>query len=839
MENGTTAHTFDFGLIQTDADGVCRVISPDLQTWIGPPPASALIGQFIFQIFSPEAHRAALEAWERIVATKEHGRFETTIRSSSGALLTVNVELTPARGISALTDHWIVALIPQLEKRSPHEGELGLLKAELSDTRRRSEEQLGALKEEIAQIQRAKDLLLESLQEESRRKIVTLEETIAALRSNTPPTPGERSALATFKAENLTLKRRIQEAEEELGALRQQITQHQDTLARATDERNAAAVAAQELTNLRAELAEHQRSSTATLSELTEARTRIAALEREAAEASQFAQTAAREFKEVRRLHDGIAAQLTSSQAELTRTHALLDEAHRRESELTLTLQRAQNDNLALSQDREAVRREAERLATEARDRSQQLIHSTTEILEHVITEVAARLNRLLRLFYNLPDLTPESSLCLATAAARTAADDLVLSLEYIHEYWLMESGGGALQRENFPLRAWLSRNGSVYEFKAAQRNVTFKTSSDPQIPELVLTDGARFGGAVTQTLDYILEATTPGSAVSFSALVLSATAREVSLAFECAAPRGSTASTVEQQLSLTLAERVIKMLGGDLRVVDLPGESRGITITLTFIRASGTPASLAPRPFRRIARQEIEPLPVRPNRAPFPNDEPSMSAAPLPERDFPTDVDADGMVSLSPRAPYQSTTAPQSLLSERMPDSPAASNYEETPVELTAPVPPTLSAPPEQTAPITAPITPAALRVLLAEDNRLNQRMIGDILRSRGYNIVVAADGREATGHLATASFDLALIDCEMPTMDGYAATREIRRAERGGGRHTPIFGMTVYLDEDIQTRCHDAGMDELLTKPVRGDQLFGLIDRYFPNHRGATVSE
>lgn len=199
---------------------------------------------------------------------------------------------------------------------------------------------------------------------------------------------------------------------------------------------------------------------------------------------------------------------------------------------------------------------------------------------------------------------------------------------------------------------------------------------------------------------------------------------------------------------------------------------------------------------------------------------------------------DDNSPVSHTPRGAIISLTTPSE---EQEPTSARFDEAEEVPAEpVERPSPSTEERLEEQPQTPASPSEPVAdndaqapLRILLAEDNKLNQRMIGDILKTRGYTVVLASDGREALTHLTTARFDLALIDCEMPTMDGYTATREIRVAERRFGRHTPIFAMTVYLDNDVESRCVDAGTDELLTKPVRADALFGLIDRYFPDRR------
>jgi CheY-like chemotaxis protein len=683
-----------------------------------------------------------------------------------------------------------------------------------------------AIKQELEELRASRDALLTSARDELQKKVA---ETEARL-----------NATAATAAE--AAQREIESLREELSKAHADRDSSRETAARATanleaeKERSAQQIIELERTiaDCASQLGEQRQTQTVTTEELKTARTRVAELEREVAESSQFAQTAAREFKEILRRHDELAAKLSDAQGEMQRSTELLQAAQQREAQLETSFKTAQREALHIRTERDSARDEADRLNLHIRDQSSQLNHSLNDILQKIVAEVAARLNRLLRIFYQLPDIRPESPVCRAMAAARTAAEDLLNALECIYEFWLMESAGLALQRENFPLRTWLSRTNALYEFKAAQRDLTFHSEIDPQIPETILTDGPRLTSAIMQTIDYLLETTTTGGSITFAARVLRATTREAAVSFEMSAPWSEETNTIGQQLSLTVAERIVKLLGGELRFIETPGDNRHITVTAACLRGGAPAPSLTPRVSRRIPRDDIAPLPIVPSslhETPFPE---SIVSHPGLDRDFSTDVDEEGMVSIPQAAPPPATG--EDRIVSRAPHPVETDNPlrgVESPAAADAPhkiPPPRVEAPPRPEEPSD---NTQNLRVLLAEDNRLNQRMIGDILRSRGYVVVIVADGREALTHLTTARFDLALIDCEMPTMDGYAAAREVRKAEVRFGRHTPIFAMTVYLDDDIQRRCSLSGMDELLTKPVRAEQLFQLIDRYFPQHR------
>jgi signal transduction histidine kinase/DNA-binding response OmpR family regulator len=119
-------------------------------------------------------------------------------------------------------------------------------------------------------------------------------------------------------------------------------------------------------------------------------------------------------------------------------------------------------------------------------------------------------------------------------------------------------------------------------------------------------------------------------------------------------------------------------------------------------------------------------------------------------------------------------------------------------------------------------------LRVLLAEDNLVNQRLAVRLLEKRGHRVVVAGNGREALEALGKESFDLVLMDVQMPEMDGFAATAAIREMEKSGGRHQTVIALTAHAMKGDRERCIAAGMDDYLTKPIRPEELDALLEKY-----------
>ena len=112
-------------------------------------------------------------------------------------------------------------------------------------------------------------------------------------------------------------------------------------------------------------------------------------------------------------------------------------------------------------------------------------------------------------------------------------------------------------------------------------------------------------------------------------------------------------------------------------------------------------------------------------------------------------------------------------------------------------------------------------LRILLAEDNVVNQKLAVGVLKKQGHQVTVANNGKEALQALDAAEFDLVLMDVQMPEMDGFEATQSIRRREMDSGGHIPIIAMTAHAMKGDRERCLAVGMDEYIAKPIRVREL------------------
>jgi CheY-like chemotaxis protein len=132
-----------------------------------------------------------------------------------------------------------------------------------------------------------------------------------------------------------------------------------------------------------------------------------------------------------------------------------------------------------------------------------------------------------------------------------------------------------------------------------------------------------------------------------------------------------------------------------------------------------------------------------------------------------------------------------------------------------------------EPTAPAVAERSSRRLSVLVAEDNKFNQKVIQRMLERRGHTVRVVSNGSETLAALEQSAIDLVLLDVNMPELDGFEVIKIIRGREKTGGKHLHVIALTALSGKRDRERCIDAGMDDFLAKPVRAAEVYAMLER------------
>lgn len=130
-------------------------------------------------------------------------------------------------------------------------------------------------------------------------------------------------------------------------------------------------------------------------------------------------------------------------------------------------------------------------------------------------------------------------------------------------------------------------------------------------------------------------------------------------------------------------------------------------------------------------------------------------------------------------------------------------------------------------------------IKILLAEDNPINQKLAVTLLKKKNFDVHAVGDGKEAVEALEADRYDVVLMDVQMPEMDGFAATKAIREKETGTGKHQPIIAMTAHAMRGDKEKCFEMGMDDYVSKPMKAKELYEAISRMLVLEKGQESME
>ena len=471
----------------------------------------------------------------------------------------------------------------------------------------------------------------------------------------------------------------------------------------------------------------------------------------------------------------------------------------------------------------------------------------------------------------------------------RDSADALLIVVNDILDFSKIEAGKLDLERMDFALRDTLDRIMKNFSVNASQRNLELACEVVSGIPEMLVGDPSRLRQIVTNLVGNALKFTEHGEVVvkadldsrEDDSVLLHFTVRDTGIGipvekqekiFEAfsQADGSTTRKHGGTGLGLTVSQRLAKMMGGRMWVESEPGRGSCFHFTARMgvsklVRAAQRACPRMPEGARflvvddnatnrRILRDVLGKYGAEVTVAETAKDALAemrqragagqpvtllVTDAHMPEMDgFTLAEKVKGDPSLAGSAIIMLTSAGQRGDGQRCSELGIAAHLTK-PVsqsELRETIFMVLDRKAAELAPglpVARPVVPetpgeASLKILVAEDNPVNRKLAVKILEKRGHKITVAGNGLEALAALETGAFDLVLMDIQMPDMDGFEATAAIREKERGAARRQPIVAMTAHAMKGDDQRCLDAGMDGYLSKPIRAEELYALLDGF-----------
>jgi PAS domain S-box-containing protein len=418
-----------------------------------------------------------------------------------------------------------------------------------------------------------------------------------------------------------------------------------------------------------------------------------------------------------------------------------------------------------------SMRKEVEEELRRARDEALTLARVKADFLANMSHEIRTPLNAIIGLAGLLVDGDLDAEQREHALTIRQAGDTLLTVINDILDFSKIEAGRLALEEVVFEPRETMTEALQIVGGAARAKGLDVSVAFDPTVPDLVRGDPGRVRQVLLNLLSNAVKFTPVG------AIHVEVTHSEPTMSYRVADTGGGIAEESLSSLfdAFTQADTSMTRRFG--------GSGLGLAISRRIVELMGGSISVTSVPHQGSEFSFEIPLPA--------------------VQGMPPEDSGDLMAE---RASQRAGESGPASTAPGLPRMPAGSELDPAGVP---------------------DASPDRLRILLVEDNAVNQKVALAMLRRLGHEADAVGDGFEALASLAQIPYDLVLMDCQMPDMDGFAATREWRRIEPGGSR-LPIVALTASAMEGDRERCLAAGMDGYITKPVTSRHLAEAIERY-----------